>query len=194
VAREILTSVGEEVVGIDRRAESGADVVGDFLDPELVARAEPGRADAVLLALDRDSSTLFAALVVRELAPQVPIIARVNEAANVERIHLAGADFALSISQVAGQIVGHRILDEESISVEPGLRVRALDTASLAGRTLGDLALRERTGCSAVALERGEELRVELDESLRIEAGDRLFVCGATESIRRAVAAYEAKA
>jgi len=194
VAREILASVGEEVIAIDRRPESGADVVGDFLDPELVDRTDPRGADAVLLALDRDSSTLFAALVVRELAPQVPIIARVNEAANVERIHLAGADFALSISQVAGQIVGHRILDEESISVEPGLRVRALDTTALAGRTLGEMALRERTGCSAVALERGEELRVELDESLRIEAGDRLFVCGATDSIRRAVAAYEARA
>jgi hypothetical protein len=34
----------------------------------------------------------------------VPIIARVNQSENVERIHAAGADFALSISRVAGQI------------------------------------------------------------------------------------------
>ncbi len=187
-ARDVLVSVGEEVVTIDRRAETKPDIVGNFLDPEVAGRADPRRADAVLLALDADSSTLFAALVVRDLAPHVSIVARVNEAANVERIHLAGADFALSISQVAGQIVGHQILAEESISVEPGLRVRALHVDSIAGRTLGELGLRERTGCSAVALERGDELLVRLAEATPFERGDKLYVCGSAESIRRASA------
>ena len=193
VAREILSTVGEEVVAIDRRAHSGADIIGDFLDPEVIKRAEPTTASAILLALDQDAATLFAALVVRDVAPQVPIIARVNEAANVQRIHLAGADFALSISQVAGQILGHQILDQESISVEPGLRVSSLPTAKIAGRALGELSLRKRSGCSIVAIERGEDLLVQLDESTRIEAGDRLFVCGATESIRKAAALFGAK-
>ncbi|MGE0639909.1 MAG: TrkA family potassium uptake protein [Thermoanaerobaculia bacterium] len=193
VAREILGTVGEDVVTIDRRPESGADIVGDFLDPEIVARVEPGKASAMILALDQDAATLFAALVVREHAPHVPIIARVNEAANVERIHLAGADFALSISQVAGQILGHQILHEESISVEPGLRVRALDSDRIAGRSLGDLALRDRAGCSVVAVERGEELLVQLDEGTRLETGDRLYVCGPSAAIRRAAAALDAR-
>jgi len=188
VARDILAGAGEEVLTIDRQPATGPDLVGDFLDPDIVARVEPRNADAVVLALDNDSSTLFAALVVRDLAPHVPIVARVNEAANVERIHLAGADFALSISQVAGQIVGHQVLDEESISVEPGLRVRALPAAPVAGRTLGDLDLRESTGCSAVALERGDELIVGLGEETRFEPADRLYVCGSAESIRRASA------
>ncbi|MEZ5313533.1 MAG: NAD-binding protein [Thermoanaerobaculia bacterium] len=193
VAREILGTVGEEVVTVDRRPESGADIVGDFLDPEIVARVEPGKASAMILALDQDAATLFAALVVREHAPHVPIIARVNEAANVERIHLAGADFALSISQVAGQILGHQILHEESISVEPGLRVRALDSDRIAGRSLGDLALRDRAGCSVVAIERGENLLVQLDEGTRLETGDRLYVCGPGAAIRRAAAALDAR-
>jgi len=113
-------------------------------------------------------------------------VARVNEAANVERIHLAGADFALSISQVAGQIVGHQVLAEESIWVQPGLRVRALSADTVAGRTLRELDVRARTGCSVVALERGDELHVQLDETTRFEAGDRLYVCGSAPSIRRA--------
>ncbi|MEO8196627.1 MAG: NAD-binding protein [Thermoanaerobaculia bacterium] len=193
VTREILITVGEEVVAIDRNAGSGADIVGDFLDPEVLARLDPGNAAAVVLALNEDAATLFATLVVREIAPHVPIIARVNEAANVERIHLAGADFALSISQVAGQILGHQILGEESLAVEPGLRIRSLSMERVTGRALGDLALRRRTGCSVVAIERGDSLLVKLDETMRLLADDRLFVCGSNDAIRRAVAHFGGK-
>lgn len=191
VARRILETVDEQVVTVDSNPSSGADVVGDFLDPAVLEQLDLANASAVILALDQDAATLFAALVVRDLAPNVPIIARVNEAANVERIHVAGADFALSISQVAGQILAHRILDEEAISVEPGLRVRGIGTAKLVGRAIADLDLRARTGCSVVAIERGDELLVRLDTSAQIIDGDRLYICGAPQAVREAAARLE---
>lgn len=186
VARDILTSVGDEVLTADRNAATGADLVGDLLDPAFVARTSPETADAVLLALDTDASTLFSALVLRDRAPHVPIVARVNEAANIERIHMAGADFALSISQVTAQIVLHHVLGERAVAVEPGLKVGVFVIERPAGTRLGDLRLREAAGCSAVALERGDQLELRLSEQTTLERGDQLYLAGSADALRRA--------
>jgi Trk K+ transport system NAD-binding subunit len=139
----------------------------------------------VILALDTDTSTLFAALIVKDLAPKVPVIARVNQADNVERIHRAGADFALSLSQVAGQILSRRLLGEEAISFDPQLKLLRSRVGALEGRNPRDSEIRERTGCSVVAVERGEELVVDFDAEFRFRADDVLFVCGSPPEIRR---------
>jgi len=58
------------------------------------------------------SPTLLAATVVRDFAADVPIIACAELADNVGRIQQVGADYALSVSQVAGQLLAHYILGE----------------------------------------------------------------------------------
>ena len=139
---------------------------------------------AVVLALDSDPATLFASVIIRDLAPRVPIIARVNRAENIDRIHAAGADFALSISRVAGQILSRRLLGQESISLDEELKVLKTSVPGLTGKDPAEAGIRERTGCSVVAVERGEELLVELDRSFRFETGDTAFVAGSPESTR----------
>jgi Trk K+ transport system NAD-binding subunit len=182
---QLLRDVGEEVRVIDRIERPGVDYLGDVLDVALLERLDLPSARAVILALDADTSTLFAALIVKDLAPRVPVIARVNQAENVERIHRAGADFALSLSQVAGQILSRRLLGEEAISFDPQLKLLRSAVGPLVGRSPRDAEIRERTGCSVVAVERGEELLVELDEALRFRDGDVLYVCGSAPEIRR---------
>lgn len=132
----------------------------------------------VILALDSDSGTLFATVIVKEQAPDVTIIARVNQAENVERIHHAGADFALSISQVSGQILAHRLLRQEAIAIDPQLRVLKSDAGRLAGRHPKSLDIRKRTGCSVVAVERGDDLVVEIGPDFHFQADDLVYVCG----------------
>ena len=86
---------------------------------------------AVILALSADSTTLFATVIIKDLAPDLPVIARVNRAENVERIYAAGADFALSISQVSGQLLAWRLLGKESVAIDPELRVIKVSTRGL---------------------------------------------------------------
>ena len=47
------------------------------------------------------------------------------------------------------------------------------------------LKIRRRTGVSIVAVERGEELFVELDPGFVFEAGDVVYVCGNEQAIER---------
>ena len=188
VAVEMLRGAGEEVWVVDRRGGEGVDLQAEFLQPDTLAAARPAEAQAVLLALDQDAATLFATVVVRDAAPEVPILARVNQSANVGRIHRAGADFALSISQVAGQLLASRLLGEQAIEIQPQLRVVRLPADALDGRTLREAGLRERFGCAVVAVERGEDLRVALDPDFRFAAGDSLFVIGNRKATRRCAA------
>ena len=182
---QLLRDAGEEVRVIDRFDRPGVDVVADVLDADVLENLDLARSKAVILALDTDTSTLFAALMVKDLAPEVPIIARVNQAENVESIHRAGADFALSLSQVSGQILSRRLLGEDAIAFDPHLKLLRSSVGGLRGRSPRDSEIRERTGCSVVAVERNEQLTVEFSDDFRFEDGDEVYVCGSSAAIRR---------
>ena len=182
---ELLRVVGEEVVLIDRHAGPEVDLVGNVLDARLLEAAGVKDAQAMILALDADSATLFATVILKDLAPGVPVIARVNDAENVERIHRAGADFALSISQVSGQMLAKKLLGQESIAVDPQLKILKVGPAGFTGRHPAKLGLRERTGCSVVAVERGEEVLVEFPAGFRVQAEDAVYICGSSAAVRR---------
>ncbi len=187
---QLLHDAGETVVVIDQQEGPGVDVEGDVLEPGVLEAAEIADAQAVILALDNDSSTLFATVIVKDQAPDVTVIARVNNAENVERIHHAGADFALSISQVSGQLLAHRLLQQEAVAVDPQLRVLKTTASRLAGRQPASLDVRQRIGCSVVAVERADDLIVEFDPEFRFRADDLVYVCGSSAATRQFVEDY----
>jgi Trk K+ transport system NAD-binding subunit len=182
---ELLRAVGEEVKLIDRHPGPEVDLVGDVLDHRILESAGVPDAQAVILALDADSATLFATVILKDLSPEVPVIARVNEAENVERIHRAGADFALSISQVSGQMLAKKLLGQESVAVDAQLKILKIAPDGLAGRRPAELAIRERTGCSVVAVERGEQVLVEFAPDFRFQPEDAVYICGSGNAVRR---------
>ncbi len=182
---QLLRDAGEEVRVIDRSEDIDVEVVGDVLAPNVFERAGVSDAQAVILAVDTDSATLFSTVILKDLAPEVPVIARVNSADNVDRIHRAGADFALSISQVSGQILARRLLGEEAVSVDAQLKVLKVRADGLVGRHPAELEIRTRTGCSVVAVERGDEALLEFDPEFRFAEGDAVYVCGSTAATRR---------
>jgi Trk K+ transport system NAD-binding subunit len=182
---EMLRDAGEEVRVVDRSERPGADLIGDVLDAGILDAAGIANARAVILALDSDSATLFATVIVKDHSPAVPVIARVNEAQNVERIYAAGVDFALSISQVSSQMLARRLLGEEAIEIDPLLKVQKLSRVPLAGHHPAELGIRERTGCSVVAVERGDEVMVEFGADFRFAPDDGIYVSGSSEAVRR---------
>jgi Trk K+ transport system NAD-binding subunit len=182
---QLLSDAGETVRVIDKERYEGVDLEGDVLDPELLQRAGVDEAQAVVLALNTDAATLFATVIVKDLAPAVPVIARVNQAENVERIHRAGADFALSISQVSGQMLARRLLGEEVVAIDASLQVRKTSAEGMVGQHPSALRLRERTGCSMVAVERGDEVLVHFPPEFRFAAGDAVYLAGSNEAVAR---------
>lgn len=126
---ELLTDMDEEVRVIERHAGPSVDVAGDVLDASVLERAGLAGARALVLALDSDDSTLFATVIARDLVDDVTIIARVNHARNLDDIHRAGADFALSISGISGEMLSARLLGRQARAREEHRRVTRIDGA-----------------------------------------------------------------
>ncbi len=180
---QFLREAGESVTTIDRHASDEVDIVGDPLSPGVLERGGIERAQAVILTFASDSATLFGAAVVRNLAPEVIIIASASRQENVGRIHRAGADFALAVGQVAGQLLAYHLLGRHAVSLEAEIRLVAVAPGALAGRPLSTKTVRERTGCSLVAVERGDEVIVEFAEGFALAADDIVYVTGTHETI-----------
>jgi Trk K+ transport system NAD-binding subunit len=182
---ELLTDAGEETFLIDTQSGPGINLVGNVLDTQILKQAGVENVQAVILALNADSTTLFTTVIVKDLAPDVPVIARVNRAENVERIYAAGADFALSISQVSGQLLAWRLLGKESVAVDPELRVIKVSMRGLEAYHPSQADIRVKTGCSVVAVERRDELLVEFGPDFRFEPGDAVYICGSAEAAQK---------
>ena len=181
---EIFTDAGEEFCVVDGAEGAGIDVVGDVLDPRTLERAAVATARAVVITLGSDNAALLATTVVRDLAPDVPIIASADLAENVSRIHRAGADFVLSITQVAGQLLTHHIL-HQSASHRSRIRIARFGPGRLTGDNPLASQIREGTGCSVVAVERAGQVLTDIPPSFALEADDSMFVCGTPDAFTR---------
>lgn len=179
--RELLTDVGEEVRVVERHASPDVDVVGDVLDSSVLHRAGIEGCRSVILALDSDDATLFAAVIARDAAPDVPVIARVNHARNLDNIHRAGADYALSISDISGQMLYSKLLGRSIRARDEHRRVVRSDARRFAGVRVGDVHARH--DLSVIAIERSGSVRSPAaDETIGAE--DRLWLCGTVSSLR----------
>ena len=182
--RTFLKDCGEEVRVIAPEEHPDVDVVGEVLDQRTLERADATNARVVILALESDSATALAAATVRDHAPDVPVIAGVSMVENVERIQQAGADFALSVSQVSGQILAHHILGE-TVLHQPRIKLVKLAPGRLAGQNPLTAGIRERTGCTVVAVERDDRMLMDFDPAFTLLEDDALYVCGTTNGFGR---------
>ncbi len=181
---QLFTDAGEEVCVVFSDQIPGVDIVGDVLDESVLERAPVAAARAVILALESDNATLLVAKVVRKYAPDVPIIAAARALENVERIQAAGADFALSVSQVAGQLLSHHVLGE-AVSLQPRIKLAKVPPGGLAGRHPLAAEIRERTGCSVVAVERQGEILIDFPSDFELSGDDALYLCGTGNAFSR---------
>lgn len=176
---QLFRDVDEPVLVVDKfKEDAEVDVRGDISDPEILDRLDLERARAMILALDSDASTLFATLILKDEAPDLPVIARINAAENLDRLYRAGADFVLSISQVSAQILVHRLLGRDTLALDTELQILKSSADRLCDRHLSALDIRQRTGCSVVAVERGSEVLTDLGAEFRFEPRDVVYVCG----------------
>ncbi|GAA0507672.1 Trk K+ transport system, NAD-binding component [Halorubrum aquaticum] len=180
-----LDDAGIPYTVVDADAREGVDVVGDVTEPETISEARVANADTVVIALPDDTTTEFATLVIRDTAPDTEIVARVDEESNVSKTYRAGADYVLSLATVTGRMSASRLLEgRDVLSIEQQVEVIRLEAPRLVGRTLFEADVRGETGCTVMAIERGEEVITEMGPETTVERGDELVVVGTDDGIR----------
>jgi Trk K+ transport system NAD-binding subunit len=181
---EILRAVGEEVCVLSSEERPGVDVVGDVTDPGVLDRLPLADTRVAVLALGAESPTDYAATLFRDHAPELPIIAATKRTESVARVNRAGADFALSISQVAGQLLVHHVLGE-TVSLQPRIKLALVSAGLLEGKRPLMERIRERTGCTVVAVNRGGTVLMDIPNDLELGPEDSLYICGTVDGIAR---------
>ena len=182
---QMLQDAKENFTVIDRQSAPGVDVVGNVLEVATLDKARVREASAVIIALSDDSEAVFATAVVRDYAPEVPLIVSVSRTRNTERLYRAGADFAFSEGQVAGQILAYQLLDEQAVPVENRIKFLRLSAGKVSGWHPWRSEVVERTGAKIIAVERGADVFVEFPDDFGIDPDDALLVCGPLDCLER---------
>ena len=186
-AVDVLADTEAELTIIDAKDRSNVDVVGDARDPEVYEAANAGTADAIIIDLDDDTTTLFATLIARDANPDAHIVARANEEENERKIYRAGADYVQSLATISGRMMAATVLEQEEVlSFRTKIDVVRLHVGHLTGRTLAGADVRAETGCTVVAAVRDGDVITSLDpDEFVFRDDDQVVVVGTDEGVNR---------
>ena len=185
-AAETVAAAGYEATTVDIEPMDGVDIVGDITEVETLREAGVQDARAVVLSLNDDIPTIYATLVINQLAPEVEVIARANSPDTVWKLYNAGADFVLSLATVTGEIIASEVIgDRTALTPQTGFDFTRLSATSIAGQTLSELDIRAQTGATVVAVEREGQLITDLGGHFTVRSDDTLIVAGTDEAVER---------
>ena len=211
IARE-LDNAGRAFVVIDNEPDRTATiaphlyVLGDASDDAILLQAGIERAAALVAAVSTDAANLFITLSGRSLRPDLFIVSRAREEPSVPKLERAGADRVVNPQEIGGARIAAFVvrphvtefLDVVMHEREIELRLEELDIAAdspLAGLSLGQADLRDRTGALVLALrdeQRGFITNPNADTV--VEAGQILLAIGTPSQLRALAVAVKAKA
>ncbi|MGF1598294.1 MAG: potassium channel family protein [Acidimicrobiales bacterium] len=137
-------------------------MMGPLDDPATYRNAQVAQA-AMVVATRSDPANTNIAFTVREIAPDVVILATANSSASIDILEIAGADHVLQLGEILGSAMASRTLGiggaSHVIGEFAGLRIAeaGLVGTAMVGRSLLDLGLRARLGVGIIGVwDRGE--------------------------------------
>jgi Trk K+ transport system NAD-binding subunit len=185
--RDVRVTILERDPSLEARLSQVADrvVVGDAADLDAVMRAGLADAPSVMLTTNDDATNIFLAVYCRRLNPEVRIVSRITDEWNLESIHRAGADFALSHGSLAAKSVLAAIRGSELVILGEGADL-FIDRVPphLEGKTLGESGIGARTGLHVIALRSDGISITNPRASQRLAKGADLVMLGTAEQHR----------
>ena len=95
---------------VDLKQQGVNQVIGNAEDEEVLRKAHIEQAQICIVALNSDNVNVFTTLMVRNLNPDIRILARANEPASVDKLDRAGADYVALLPTIGGQTITRIIL------------------------------------------------------------------------------------
>lgn len=169
---------------IDPREKPGEYIRGDATDERVLSAARLEQASTFIVASHIDRDNIFSTLLARKLNPDLHILARANHRETTDKLYRAGADFVFSLSAVAAQMLANMIVGDRLITLAEGLKVTALPVAGrLAGRGVGQLEVRRRTGGAIIALQSDTALVPNPGPDALLTPGGTIVLLGSRQQI-----------
>lgn len=175
----------------ERVADTAAHVViGDATEDRVLEEAGIARAAALVAAVDSDAGNSFITLGARSLNPSLFIVARARQHDSEAKLARAGADRVVNPQIIGGTRMAAFVLRPhvaeflDVVMHERNLEFRLEEvvispSSALAGKTIAESELRDRTGALVLALrDTGGGFRTNPHADTRIEPDDVIIAIG----------------
>ncbi|MEP1489331.1 MAG: potassium channel protein [Algibacter sp.] len=172
-------------------------VIGNANEDEVLLQAGIERASSFISALPSDADNLFVVLSTRQINKNINIISRASHESSYEKLKFAGANNVILPDKIGGDHMA-------SLVVVPGL-MEFIDNLSIVGKsninieevaveklystndtikTIKDLDLRKKTGCTVIGYkdEKGDYV-VNPEAELELAPNSKIIVLGRPEQI-----------
>ncbi len=158
---------------------------GNAADIEVLKKSGIDRARSIIITTHDDDMNIYLTFYCRQLRKDVQIISRATTERNVSKLHRAGADLVMSYSALGVGAIMNILLPEEVSVFTDGLVVFSVPAPSVVlGKTIADSNIREKTGCSIVALRREKELLVNPEPQTVFRENIEVILVGSAEAER----------
>lgn len=170
--------------GLERELREVADnvVIGDGSSLHTVKAAGIDQAPSVVLTTNDDATNIFLTVYCRRLSSDAHIVSRISHDWNLEAIHRAGADFALSRASLAIQTLVSLILGRELIVVGEGIELLVEPVPDhLVGKSLGASQIGAESGLNVIGIRVDGELVANPPASMELAQGADLVMIGTSQ-------------
>jgi Trk K+ transport system NAD-binding subunit len=158
-------------------------VHGDAAELKVLEAAGIMNAPAVVVTTHDDDLNIYLSIYCRRLRPNVQIISRATEDRNVSTLHRAGADFVLSYASMGASAIFNLLRRTRILLLAEGVDAfKVAVPPALAGQSLRQTAIREKTGCSVIGLETDDGLTVNPASDAVLPAGAEMILIGSAEA------------
>ena len=158
-------------------------VIGDASNLQTVKRAGIDEAPSVVLTTNDDATNVFLSVYCRRLSEDAHIVSRISHDWNLEAIHRAGADFALSRATLAVQTLMSIICNRELVVIGEGteLFVEPIPKA-LVGKLLEESEIGARSGLNVIGIRlAGDFTANPTGDTLLVEGGELVMLGSADQ-------------
>lgn len=170
-------------------------IEGDGTDEESLAEAGLERARGLVASSDSDADNVYITLSARAARPDLLVVARASNEDAAKKLEIAGAGRIVQPYAAAGRVMANLMLrpqvtafvDVVTSAAGADLRFEELEVPpnwSQAGKTIGELRIRGKTGAVIVAVrQRDGHFETTPDPDLPLEAGDVMIAAGTDEEL-----------
>lgn len=171
-------------------------VVGEATDDTILEKSGLKNAKNLIVALPSDADNLFIVLSARQMNKNLTIISRASDESTKKKLKIAGANNVIMPDKLGGDHMAALVVTPDVIEFIDMLSLDGECTANLQeivvnhlpeayiSKSIRDLDLRKRTGCSVIGFKTpSNEYIVNPEADTKLEKGSKLIVLGRPEQI-----------
>ena len=158
-------------------------VQGDAADINTLRSAGIEHARSVLITTHHDAMNIYLTFYCRQLRSDVEIISRAIEERTVSKLYRAGADLVMSSASMGANSILNFLRPNELSMFTEGLNIFSRPVPEpLIGKSLIESHIREKTGCTVIAINTRGRQNVSPDPTVKLQKHDEIILIGATEA------------